>query len=267
MTEIVTDEELEAARGYEALFVPAVFRAWAGHVLDGADVGVGDAVLDVACGTGVVARQARARVGPGGRAVGVDPAPGMLAVARDVEPGVEWLPGTAEALPVEEAAFDGVLCQFGMMFFKDRGQAAREMARVLTRGGRVSVAVWNAIEENPAYAGVTALLDEHVGPEAGDALRMPFCMGAAEEVMDLLRDGGFTDIEVTTREEPAQFPSAATVVEAELRGWLPLFGIHLSEAEIADVTDRAEAALERFAMPSGEAVFPTSAHVVTGRKA
>ncbi|MEO1160372.1 MAG: methyltransferase domain-containing protein, partial [Pseudomonadota bacterium] len=96
-----TQEELEAGRGYEALFVPALFAPWTGHVLDGAGVQDGDHVLDVGCGSGVLARDALARSGQSGRVVGIDPAPGMIAAAREAEPGVEWILANAEALPFD----------------------------------------------------------------------------------------------------------------------------------------------------------------------
>jgi SAM-dependent methyltransferase len=76
---------VETARRYEALHVPALFREWAPRVLDAAAVGPGDRVVDVACGTGVVAREAAKRVGPTGAVVGIDPDYGMIAV-RGITP-------------------------------------------------------------------------------------------------------------------------------------------------------------------------------------
>lgn len=261
-----TPAELEAGRGYEALFVPALFGPWAGHVVDGAGVQEGSHVLDVACGTGVLARRARERSGRSGHVVGVDPAPGMLAVAREREPGIEWRSGFAEDLPLDDASFDCVLCQFGMMFFRDRDRAAGEMLRVLKPGGRLALAVWNSPETNRAYADLATLLDEKIGREAGDALRLPYSMGDTAEVVSVLDRAGFGDIEVETRTEQARFPSTRVMVEAELRGWLPLFGIHLGEEKIEDLLAASDMRLSSHAAPSGEAVFSTSAHIVTGRK-
>jgi ubiquinone/menaquinone biosynthesis C-methylase UbiE len=99
-------EEVAAATAYENLHVPSLFRQWAPRVLDAAGVRSGERVLDVACGTGVLAREATARVGPSGGVAGVDPGAGMLAVAAQLEPGVEWRQGTAEALPYPDDVFD-----------------------------------------------------------------------------------------------------------------------------------------------------------------
>ncbi len=261
-----TREELEAGRGYEALFVPALFEPWTKHLVNGAGIVEGCDVLDVACGSGVLARHAFEEAGKSGRVVGVDPAPGMIAAANEVQPGIEWMLGRAEELPFEDGTFDCVVSQFGMMFFQDRDKAATEMHRVLKPGGRVAVAVWNSIEHNPAYRDIIAVLDEQVGTEAGDALRLPYTLGDAGQVTMSLSAGGFEDVACETRTEQAGFPGSRTMVEAELRGWLPLFGINLSEEKIADVLQKSDGKLSKYATPSGEAVFPTSAHIITARR-
>jgi SAM-dependent methyltransferase len=109
-----------AAEVYEQFFVPALFAQWPERVLDHAGVVGGDDVLDVACGTGVVARAAADRLRGHGSVSGVDVNDAMLAVARRSAAPVTWVPGRAEALPFPDGAFDRVVCQFGLMFFTDR---------------------------------------------------------------------------------------------------------------------------------------------------
>lgn len=118
--------------------------------------------MDVACGTGVLARSLRAVVRTQGRVVGTDAAPGMLAVAAELAPDVEWVQCAAEALAVVDASFDVVVSQFGMMFFADRAQALRGMHRVLRPGGTLHLTLWRSLEDNPAYAAASALLEQEV---------------------------------------------------------------------------------------------------------
>ena len=266
MDEAVPEELVEAGRGYESLFVPALFEQWTRHLIDGAGVREGSHVLDVACGTGVLARAALNRTGPDGRVVGVDPAPGMLVAANEIESAIDWALCGAEAMEFEDESFDCVVSQFGMMFFPDRQQSAIEMFRVLRPGGSLAIAVWNSVENNPAYGDIISVLKEQVSTEAADALRLPFSLGNSNDVTTVLEDSGFTGISVDTKTESARFPSSRTMVEAELRGWLPLFDIFLDEAKINDVLVESDKTLSSYANAAGEAVFPTSAHVITARK-
>jgi ubiquinone/menaquinone biosynthesis C-methylase UbiE len=89
----------EQAEMYEATFVPAVFADWAPPLVDAAGIQPGQSILDVACGTGIVARTAAASVGSTGRVVGLDLNDAMLGVARRVRPDIEWRQGDAASLP------------------------------------------------------------------------------------------------------------------------------------------------------------------------
>ncbi|SLN23549.1 Demethylmenaquinone methyltransferase [Roseovarius albus] len=266
MTGTVTQEELQAGRDYESLFVPALFSQWTGHLLQKSGVTAGSSVLDVACGSGVLARAALQKSGTSGRVVGVDPAPGMIAAAREVEPHIEWILGSAEDLPFADGSFDCVISQFGIMFFQDRLKALQEMFRVARAGGHLAIAIWHSIDQNPAYKDIVALLDQYVSSKAGDAVKIPFCLGHPEDVEGWLAQVGYENIAVETRTEQASFPNTRTMVEVELRGWLPLFDIHLTDEKIADILMKSDATLSKYASPTGEAVFPTSAYIITARK-
>jgi ubiquinone/menaquinone biosynthesis C-methylase UbiE len=261
-----TDAQVAAAHAYERLHVPALFQEWVDPVLDAAAVGPGDRVLDVACGTGVLTRAALARIGGDGAAVGVDPDPGMLAVAERLAPEAEWRIGTAEALPFDPVSFDVVASQFGMMFFVDRVGAIREMLRVLDDGGRIAVAVWDSLENQPSYAEEVKMLERIAGRDAADALRAPFVLGDPDELRALFEQAGASDVEVSTRTGEGRFPSVRAMVEADLRGWLPVMGVELSEAKVEEILAEAEEVLGRFVAESGEVVFPSPAHVVSARK-
>lgn len=122
------EQEIAAAKAYEELHVPALFRQWAPIVLDSATLSEGDRVLDVACGTGVLAREAKARFGDSCPVTGLDAGAGMLTVAQALDPSVDWRQGLAESLPFEDAAFDVVVSQFGLMFFSGPARGASRNA-------------------------------------------------------------------------------------------------------------------------------------------
>ena len=140
----------EAAEIYESTFVPALFGEWATVLVERSGVAPGQAVLDVACGTGVVARAAADRMGRAGQVTGVDLNPAMLAVARRLRSDIDWRQADAAALDLPDGSFDVVLCQSGLMFFPDVVQALREMGRVAGRTARWASRSGTAGSRNPA---------------------------------------------------------------------------------------------------------------------
>lgn len=259
------DPAEEAAWAYEGLHVNALFRQWAAPLLDAAGVTAGNCVLDVACGTGVVVREALGRVGATGSVTGLDIGPGMLAVAEGIEPGVTWTLGDAGQLPFDNGEFDAVVSQFGLMFFPDRVQALREMLRCVTPGARVAVAVWDALERSEAYPISVDLLNRRAGPAAADALRAPFVLGDPGELRSLFEQAGASMVSIDTRHGTARFPSVRAMVEADLRGWLPVMGVLLDDDLIELILAEAEDTLGEYVSVDGEMVFDAPAHIVTAR--
>ena len=265
MAEVASRQQIQAAAAYEELLVPALFEEWAPRVASAAALSPDKNVLDVACGTGVLAREVAAWVGETG-VVGLDRDPGMLAIARRLAPRLRWCNGSAEELPFPDERFDAVVSQFGLMFFADRTQALREMMRVLVPAGRLVVAVWDSLTNTPVYAIEVELLDRIAGREAADALRAPFALGDRNELANLFEDAGVGCVTVTTHQGKAQFPSVRSMVEADLRGWLPVMGINLPEDQIASILESAEKALSPYVTGQGKLRFDSPAHIVTGNR-
>lgn len=262
----VPEEEIQAAEAYEKLHVPALFRQWSVQMLKVISPRPGFSILDVACGSGIFARQAAENLDDNGHIAGIDPAPGMLAVARRLAPSIDWRLGTAEMIPYSDCTFDSVVCQFGMMFFTDRSQALREFLRVLKPGGKVAVAVWDKLENTEAYPEVVELLKQLAGEPAADALKAPFVLGDKVELMELFISAGFDAVEIATHHGTARFPNIKTMVEADLRGWLPVMGVLLTEELIQEILKKTECQLKQYVQNDGEVKFDAPAHIITGRK-
>ena len=253
-----------AAEIYEEFYLPALFLEWAPRMAEAARVGAGQRVLDVACGTGVLARALPARVGPRGAVTGLDINEGMLAVARRQAPGIEWRQGAAEALPFADASFDAVVSQFGLMFFQDRPKAIGEMLRVLRPGGRLAVAVWDSLERTPGYAAFVGLLERLFGKETAEALRSPFVLGDPPALRALFREGGAPEAHIVTHEGSARFPSIESWVYTDVKGWTAADLI--DEAGYARLLAEAERELRPFVTADGTVVLSAPAHIVTAVK-
>ena len=258
--------QIAAAKAYDSLFGPALFNQWVTKVADAASIQSGHRVLDVACGTGLLSREVAKRVTSSGYVAGLDPNLGMLAVAKELVPEIDWYEGVAESLPFPDNFFDTVVSQFGLMFFTDRQQAICEMLRVLRPGGCMVVAVWDSLSNIPAYADCATLVNRLAGKQAADALSAPFVLGNREELASLFTTAGASSVEITTHPGTARFPSISVMVEADLRGWLPVMGVVLTEEQISKILHEAEEVLRAYVTPEGMAVFEAPAHVVISIK-
>lgn len=248
-----------AAEIYDEFFVPALFGEWAPRLCNAANIASGNAVLDVACGTGATTREAAARLKQSGRIVGLDRNDGMLTVARRRAPEIEWQEGLAEALDFTENSFDVVLCQFGLMFFDDRGKALAEMARVLRPGGRIALSVWDDADTSPGYAAMIALIEDMFGPDAANALRAPFVLGEKTHLQSVLAEGGLGDAVLTTVTGTAHFASIFEWVRMDVRGWT--LADFIDDAGFEALVAEAEKRLARFTTPDGAVRFPAPAHL------
>jgi ubiquinone/menaquinone biosynthesis C-methylase UbiE len=258
------------AQIYEQFFVPSIFRIWTGELLKRVKPAPGDRVLDVACGTGIVAREAAPLVGPDGSVTGLDPNPGMLAVARSIAPAggpaIDWRQGSADALPFPEGSFDLVLCQHGMQFFPDRPAAMAEMRRVLAPGGRIGAVVWRSREHQTLWAAFDDIHERHFGSLGGGEII--YALGDADEFRRLFVDAGFPGVTVESVVRTVRFPSAAEFVRLTVLGGaavLPEFAqmddaarnalVEIIGREIAPTLDRYR---------EGEGVaFPLAVHIAT----
>lgn len=208
-----------SAEAYEHYLVPVFFAPGAQYLIGLAGLGQGERVLDVATGTGIVARTAAEQVGPTGTVAAVDLNDTMLSVARqvssDIQPKIEWRLGDAQDLPYKDSMFDVVFCQQGFQFFPDRPAALDEMYRVLVPGGRLALAMMRSTDHNPSYGILSDVLERHAGPEAGAMMRSPFPEVSTAELRGLITGAGFQDVRIFHGVGPARYPSVEEFVRQE----------------------------------------------------
>lgn len=260
---------LEKARSpaeiYDAHFVPALFAHWGPIVAAEASVRKDDRVLDVACGTGALTLAAAEIVGPSGSVVGLDANPEMLAVARRKPVSVEWVEGTAEALPFADNSYDAVVSQFGLMFFEDKPKALGEMMRVLKPGHRLAVAVCDAVENSPGYGAFALLLDRLFGREVGDAFRAPFSLGDTRRLHEICSEAGIANADVIQRNEKVRFRSIDALVSTERACVWTLGGV-LTDAQFERLREESETDLEPFVTDGGRIEFDMPSLIIKTRK-
>jgi ubiquinone/menaquinone biosynthesis C-methylase UbiE len=252
---------------YERTLVPAITSVWADDLLGRVTPRDGDSVLDIACGTGIVARLAAQR-GHAGRLVGLDLNAAMLAVARTTSAAVDWIEGSALDLPFRPSSFDVVLCQLGLQFFPDRMRALSEMVRVLKPGGRAGLSVYSAIERTPAAHAFAQALDAHLGPDASRTKRAEHLCCDAAEIRRWTTEAGFGAVDVATVEQQITLPSMLDYVRFQLTA-TPM--ATLLQDKQADERERliemiardAASRLDASMLADGKLTFPQQAFVLT----
>lgn len=249
-----------AAEIYEQFFVPALFVDWPVRLLEVAGVHPGHHVLDVACGTGILARKAENVVGDQGSVTGLDINEGMLNVARTKSKGITWTKGRAESLPFKSRSFDRVLSQFGLMFFDDPGKSISEMLRVTRTGGVVGIAVWDTLEATPGYSAVAELLEELFGREVAESIKVPYSLGDVTALKSLLAEAGVHGAGIKTVQGKARFDSIESWVYTDIRGWTLADVIDDDEYERLRLA--AQGKLSQFIQPDGTVAFDAPAHII-----
>ncbi|KQX85334.1 class I SAM-dependent methyltransferase [Variovorax sp. Root473] len=233
---------------YDTLLVPLIFEGYATDVATLVAAFSPGAVLETAAGTGAVTRMLAPQLRADARYVVTDLNPAMLdhaATRQSADSRIEWRQADALALPFDDATFDVVLCQFGVMFFPDRVAGYSEARRVLKPGGRFVFSVWDRIEDN-AFADVVSQALATMFPDDPPRFltRTPYGYHDLALIRDDLGRAGFTNVETQTHEKLSRSPSAAEVAMGYCQGTPLRNEIEARDARMLQVaTDRMEEAI------------------------
>jgi SAM-dependent methyltransferase len=257
----------EAAELYERVVARHILGPWAPLLVDAAQVTGGERVLDLACGTGVVTRIAARRVGPPGHVTGVDLNAEMIGVARSLPAPdggpIEWLEGSALAIPLPDASVDAVLCQQGLQFFPDKALALREMRRVLDRGGRLALSVWSSTGVYNSAVGEA--LARFVGGDTAARFCASRNVPAKEELERLAVGAGFSGVNVHISRMNIHLPGLDGFVLEHLAGTPVAESIAALDPE-SRRNIGASVMQELLSFSEGDGVaYPEEIHLVTAR--
>jgi ubiquinone/menaquinone biosynthesis C-methylase UbiE len=265
------------AEVYEEYFVPAIFDPLTRLLLDAAPPQPDEGVLDIACGTGVVARRAATLVGPAGAIVGMDLNPGMIEVARRLSAAdgvrVEFRQGDAQELDLPDGGFDRVVCQQGVQFLADREAGLREMRRVLVPGGTAVLAVWQGPERHPLYTAMAEVEAPHL-TAFGLAVTMedltaPFSLGDPADLRALLTEAGFREVDITEASIDARFATPERFVERLEYAYAAVVPAFVEDPEmftqyLANITSETTALVEAY-RDGDHVIVPMHTHIAVAR--
>ena len=257
-----------AAELYEQYLVPTIFVPWAQHILSTVIPQNGDNILDVACGTGIVARMAKARVGSSGRVVGVDLNTGMLNVAKSLSGhrNIEWIEADVGNIPLENDSFDKAYCQQGLQFFPDKVAALCEIGRILKPGGSCVAVVAQTLEQNPLMRSQAAATEKHIDSDAAAGFKAVCGLSDGSKIEELFETAGYLGITWNTVDLTLTYPDALVFIRNGIMA-TPVAGL-ISDWDIEARQALLDDILHGFGdyFDGRSLTFPHVATVIVGKK-
>ena len=243
---------------FERVLVPAIFEPYARDLVDRArPIGPSDRILDLGCGTGIVARILRERLGGAAQITGVDINAGMLGKARSIAPDVTWVEGNAMALPMPDRSFELVVAQQVLQFPADRDAVVREIRRVLVPGGRLIAATWRPRKHQPLFDALGQIAEKHLGPDKDKRTSLD-----GEALRSLLEAAGFIDIRLEHVSLEERYARDSFPLQGNLAG----AGYTNIPAEtMATIVAESKAAMAPFTQSDGTVTQRSVTNVIVAR--
>ena len=232
---------------YQDLLVPLIFEAYAEEIVPRVAPPLGGNVLEIACGTGVVTGKLRERLDEGIALIATDINSEMqaIAIAAQSEQGcVSFETQDGTALTYGDNSFDCVVCQFGVMFYPDKGAGYAEAARVLKPGGTFVFNVWDSLDKNPLVALADRAIAKMMPEDPPPFLKIPFGYFNVDEIRSALQEAGFGRVDVSVLPETCRTESARALARTFATGTplAPIFAERGLEGSINELESSIAAA-------------------------
>jgi SAM-dependent methyltransferase len=254
------------AQKYDSVW-SSLTRQFIPHLISAAEVSPDMSVLDVACGPGYVSAAAKES---GAVSTGLDFSEKMIAIAKEMFPNILFMQGDAQDLPFEDASFDRILINFGLLHVSHPERACAEACRVLKPKGRLGFSVWAGPEKNPGAKIVNDAIEAHADLDVGLPEGPPrYLYGEREECRKVLEEAGFdgNSMSYETHTVEWHLPRASYFFEAERDAGVRTTGLlaRQSPQKLEAIRIAIENEMQRYAK-GNEFVLPMTAHVVAVSK-
>jgi ubiquinone/menaquinone biosynthesis C-methylase UbiE len=255
---------------YERYIVQAWMGAWAQTLVETACLRKNEQILDIGCGTGIVARKAAALVGNGKNVIGLDISEGMIRSARTLAEreglyGIEWRQGDAASMPFDDEKFEVVLCQQGLQFCSDPSAVLREIFRVMREDGRLAISLWRELKRQPYFMAIAKIYESFFKKEA-TMVHKSFPSSSRERLRKLIIDAGFRNIHIGLEVKMARFSPVEDFIPGYLNATPLAQEINcLNEQERSEMYRQIVASISNYIDDDGLAA-PMESYVIAATK-
>ena len=255
------------AHKYDSVWSPLT-RQFIPYLMKATEIEAGMSFLDVACGPGYVSNAVR---NAGAVAKGIDFSEKMIAIAKEAFPDISFVQGDAQNLQFEQASFDRVLINFGLLHVSHPDKACAEACRVLKPGGKFGFTVWAGPEENPGARIVNVAIEAHADKDVGLPEGPPhYLYGDRHECQKVLERAGFdgNSMKYDMRTVEWRLPNASYFFEAERDAGVRTTGFLARQSleKLDAIRVAIENGIQRY-VRGDEIVLPMAARVVVVSKA